>query len=195
MKKKKACFCLLFLVWMAASPAFPAGGDHGAEHNSGSQFFLGPGDVLEISVWKNEDLTKQVVIRPDGRISFPLIGDVAAEGNTVEELREALKQKIDTYVPDAPVAVLLLKVASPKVYVVGKVAKPGVYVMEEPMRVMQALAMAGGTTPFADKDQILIIRKSKVRQETSKFNYSQVARGKDLEQNVFLKPGDTLVVP
>jgi len=195
MEKKKACSCLLLLLLMVGSPGFAAGGDHEAEVDSSFQFFLGPGDVLEISVWKNEDLTKQVVIRPDGRISFPLIGDVVAEGHTVEELREALRKKIETYVPDAPVAVMLLQVTSPKVYVVGKVAKPGIYVMEEPMRVMQVLAMAGGMTPFADKDQILIIRKSKVRQETSQFNYSQVARGKDLEQNIFLKPGDTVVVP
>lgn len=195
MKKKKVCFCFLFFVLMVGSPALPAGGDHEAEVDSGFQFFLGPGDVLEISVWKNQDLTKQVVIRPDGRISFPLIGDVVAEGHTVDELREALRKKIETYVPDAPVAVLLLQVTSPKVYVVGKVAKPGVYVMEEPVRVMQVLAMAGGTTPFADKDQILIIREEKGRQETSEFNYGKVASGKDLEQNVFVKPGDTLVVP
>ena len=195
MKKKTACFCLLVLLLMLASAAFAAGGEQETEVDSGSRFLLGPGDVLDISVWKNQDLTKQVVVRPDGRISFPLIGDVVAAGKTVEELRKALTKKIETYVPNAPVAVLLLQVTSPKVYVVGKVAKPGVYVMEESMRVMQVLAMAGGTTPYADKDQILIIRKDKDRQETFEFNYGKVAGGKDLEQNIFLKPGDTVVVP
>ena len=162
---------------------------------SGPDYSLGPEDVLEISVWKDEALTKQVVVRPDGWLSFPLIGDVLAAGRTVEELRQEIKDRIKSFVPDAPVTVMVLQVGSRKVFVVGKVAQPGVYVMGAPMRVMQALAMAGGTTTFADTDDILIIRKDQNSQKTYTFNYSSVAKGKDLEQNINLMPGDTIVVP
>ncbi|HID30054.1 MAG TPA: polysaccharide export protein, partial [Desulfobacterales bacterium] len=159
------------------------------------QFFLGPEDVLEISVWNYETLTRQVVVRPDGKISFPLIGDVQAQGRTVEELRESVEDKIKAFVQDAPVTVVVVEAGSPKVYVVGKVANPGVYIMGKALRVMQVLAMAGGATPFADKDDILIIRESNGRQIALKFNYGKVANGKDLKKNIYLEPGDTVVVP
>ena len=159
------------------------------------KFYLGPEDVLEISIWKDEALTKQVVVRPDGKISFPLIGDIQVRGRTVEELRQALEDKIRVFVPDAPVTVMVVKVGSHKVYVVGKIAKPGLYIVGETLRVMQVLAMSGGMTPFADKDNILIIREHDGRQETFNFDYSKVADGKNLEQNICLKPGDTIVVP
>lgn len=161
----------------------------------GSKFYLGPGDVLEISVWKDEALSRQVVVRPDGKISFPLIGDVVARGRTVSQLREAVEGKIKAFVPDAPVNVMVIQVGSPKVYVVGKVAKPGLYIMGEPLRVMQVLAMAGGMTPFAKKNDIIIIRKDNGGQQVYPFNYSKVADGKDLGQNIRLEPGDTVVVP
>jgi len=159
------------------------------------QFHLGPGDVLEISVWKDEALFREVVVRPDGRISFPLIGDVVAQGRTVAELQKAVEAKIKAYVPDAPVNVMVIEVGSTRVYVVGKVARPGVYVMSQRMRVMQVLAMAGGMTAFAKKDDIIIIRQDKTGQKVWPFNYSQVADGEDLSQNIMLEPGDTVVVP
>lgn len=163
--------------------------------SSGSTFYLGPGDVLEISVWKDEALTKQVVVRPDGMISFPLIGQIAAEGRTVEELQTEVQRRISRYVPDAPVTILVVEIGSPKIYVVGKVNKPGVYIMGHFLRVMQALAMAGGTTTFADRDDIMIIREEKGRQIIMKFNYDKVASGRDLHKNITLRPGDTIVVP
>jgi polysaccharide export outer membrane protein len=167
----------------------------GAETTDGVAFYLGPGDILEVSVWKDEALSRQVVVRPDGNISFPLIGDVVARGRTVDQLRAAVEGKIKAFVPDAPVNVMVVQVGSPKVYVVGKVAKPGLYIMGEPLRVMQVLAMAGGMTPFAKKDDIIIIRKDNGGQKVFPFNYSQVAEGKDLGQNIRLEPGDTVVVP
>ena len=123
-----------------------------------SKFYLGPEDLLEISVWNDETLNKQVIVRPDGKISFPLIGDVLVQGRTVEEVRQEIENKVRPYVPDAPLTVMVIRVSSPKLYVVGKVVKPGVYIMPEPLRVMQALAMAGGITTFSDSDDILIIR-------------------------------------
>ena len=161
----------------------------------GAQYLLGPEDVLEISVWKDEALTKQVVVRPDGKISFPLIGDVIAAGRTVKALRQEIKDRVGVYVPDAPVNVMVLQIGSPKVYVVGKVQKPGVYLMGRTLRVMQVLAMAGGVTTFADEGGILIIRQEKGQQRFIEFDYGRVANGKDLGTNITLKAGDTVVVP
>lgn len=158
-------------------------------------YVLGPDDVLEISVWKDDTLNKEVVVRPDGKISFPLIGDIEAKGKTVEELRKDIEKKIQVFVPDTPVSIVVKTVRSPKVYVVGQINTPGIYIMVEKLRVMQALSMAGGTTAFADKNDILIIRNQNGHQKTFKFNYTQVAKGKHLDQNIILEPGDTIVVP
>lgn len=189
---------LLCGLFCAICLCLGAGDGYGQDQTATSSapgFHLGPEDLLEISVWKDEALTKQVVVRPDGKISFPLVGDVDVKGRTVEEVRQSLEASIKAFVPDAPVTVMVGAVRSPKVYVVGKVAKPGLYIMAEPIRVMQGLAMAGGTTPFADKDDILIIRKDNSGQKAYKFNYTEVAKGKDLDQNMMLEPGDTVVVP
>jgi len=183
---------LLFFVVLGFENGSPLFGEESAKQ---AEFYLGPGDVLEVSVWKDEALSRQVVVRPDGNISFPLIGDVQAQGRTVDELRKAVEDKIKGFVPDAPVNVMVMEVGSPKVYVVGKVGKPGVYIMGEPMRVMQVLAMAGGMTTFAQADDIIIIRNENEGQEVFEFNYGRVAAGKDLEQNIRLRPGDTVVIP
>lgn len=183
---------LLFFVVLGFGNGSPLFGEDSSQK---AEFYLGPGDVLEVSVWKDEALSRQVVVRPDGNISFPLIGDVQAQGRTVGELRKAVEDKIKGFVPDAPVNVMVMEVGSPKVYVVGKVGKPGLYIMGEPMRVMQILAMAGGMTTFAQADDIIIIRNENDGQKVFEFNYGSVAAGKDLEQNIRLRSGDTVVVP
>ncbi|MBU4186403.1 MAG: polysaccharide biosynthesis/export family protein, partial [Proteobacteria bacterium] len=156
MKKRKfysVVFSLLFSIILIYSGVKPLYGAEEKGHVSAdSRFYLGPEDLLEISVWNDETLNKQVVVRPDGKISFPLIGDVLVQGRTVEEVRQEIENKIRAYVPDSPLTVMVIRVSSPKVYVVGKVVKPGVYIMSEPIRVMQALAMAGGITTFSDSD-------------------------------------------
>lgn len=157
-------------------------------------FLLGPGDVLEVSVWDDEKLTKQVVVRPDGWFSFPLIDEIKAAGRTVPAIRKEIQKNIHKYVPDAPVTVMLMKLESYKVFVVGKVNAPGMYMMQGPTRVMQALAMAGGLNAFADKDDIQIIRKKDQKQQFLQFDYHDVAQGDELGQNVLLKPGDTIIV-
>jgi polysaccharide export outer membrane protein len=194
--RKRISYCVAFFLLTTCIPFGFFNHNVQAEQGFPSPLFsLGPEDILEISVWKDEALTRQVVVRPDGWISFPLIGDIRAAGRTVEELRQEIQARIKAYVPDAPVTVMVMQVGSPKVYVVGKVAKPGVYIMGEPMRVMQVLAMAGGATPFADKGDILVIREDNNNQIIYSFNYDKVAKGKELEQNINLKPGDTVVVP
>jgi len=195
MKKRISYYVAFFLLTATMLLGVHARVAQAEQSLSSPLFFLGPEDILEISVWKDDALTKQVVVRPDGWISFPLIGDIKAAGRSVEELRQEIQTRIKTYVPDAPVTVLVIKVGSPKVFVVGKVAKPGVYIMGEPMRVMQILAIAGGATPFADRDSILIIREENNKQSIYNFDYNKVADGKELQQNITLKPGDTIVVP
>jgi polysaccharide export outer membrane protein len=157
-------------------------------------YLLGPEDVLEISVWKDEALTRQVVVRPDGKISFPLVGDIQASGRTTKQLQEELTKKISEYVPDTVVTVMVLQVNSLKVYVVGKVARPGEYKVGRCINVMQALSIAGGLTPFADSDGIVILRNNGSKQEKIGFDYGRVSKGKDLGKNVQLQTGDVVVV-
>ena len=159
------------------------------------KYQLGPEDVIEISVWKEPDLTKQIAIRPDGKISYPLIGEVQAAGKTVKELREEISKRLEKFVTDAQVTVILLKTQYYKIYVLGKVNKPGAYVVGRPANVMQALAMAGGLNPFASPSRIVIIRRIGDKEQTLPFDYKAVSRGQFLEQNVTLLPGDVVVVP
>ncbi len=158
-------------------------------------YLIGPEDILEISVWKDIDLTKQVVVRPDGRISFPLIGEVMAGGRAVKDLEKALKKKISEYIPDAMVTVMVIQVNSIKIYVIGKVARPGEYKVGRAINVMQALSLAGGLNAFADADSILILRNENGSQIKIPFNYKKVKKGRELEQNIMLKTGDVIVAP
>ncbi|MDR4480312.1 MAG: polysaccharide biosynthesis/export family protein [Nitrospira sp.] len=160
-----------------------------------SGYLLGPEDVLLISVWKDEQLTREVVVRPDGMISFPLVGDVAAEGRTVEELRIDLAKRLIKYIPAVNVTVAVTKVLSYKVYVLGRVAKPGEYLVGHYTDVLQALSLAGGLTPFAAENDIKIVRRIRGQQQTFPFRYGDVRKGIDLEQNILLQRGDTVMVP
>ncbi len=165
-----------------------------AEEEDG-RYLIGPEDILEIAVWKDPELTKQVVVRPDGRISFPLIGEVEAGRNTVKSLEEKVKKRIRDYVPDAMVTVMVTQVNSIKIYVIGKVTRPGEYRVGHAVNVMQALSLAGGLSTFADANSILVLRNEKGSQTKILFNYDKVKKGKNLEQNIVLQSGDVLVVP
>jgi polysaccharide export outer membrane protein len=147
-------------------------------------------------VWKDEALTNKLLIRPDGKFSFPLIGEIQAKDRTVEAVRQEIESKIQEYVPNAPVVVILREINYPKIYVVGKVNKPGMFIMAgEPVSVLQALSLAGGMTSFADTGDIIVLRKSGETTKVFRFNYNKVSKGERLEQNIELKPGDTVVVP
>ena len=159
-------------------------------------FPLGSGDVLEVSVWGDESLARKVLVRPDGKISFPLLGDMQAAGRSVEDLRTEMETKIGEFIHGAPVTVMLLEARSARVSVVGKVQKPGVFPMDGPMSVLQALAMAGGMTPYASTGSVRVIRTGEDgAQRFIPFDYDLVAGGKGLEQNVPLMPGDVVLVP
>ncbi len=155
-----------------------------------------PGDILNISVWKETDLTSDVIVRPDGGMSFPLTGDQVAEGRTVEELRQLLTQQLRKFIPDPVVTVAVKQLNGNRVFVIGKVQRPGDFPFSKPLDVMQSLTLAGGATSFADLSDIRILRREDDgRQVVIPFRYEDVSRGRHLEQNVLLRSGDTVVVP
>ena len=158
-------------------------------------YHVGAEDVLQVSVWKDEQLTREVVVRPDGMFSFPLVGDIPAEDRTVEEIRAEIVKRLTKYIPNPNVSVAVTKVMSYKVYVVGRVNKPGEYLIGHYTDVLQALSLAGGLTPFAAENDIKIIRRVRGQQQVFPFRYGDVRKGNDLEQNIILKRGDVVMVP
>ena len=161
-----------------------------------ADYLVGPEDVLEISVWKDEALTKVVVVRPDGKISFPLVGELKAGGQTVEWLREQIANRLRGFMSEVEVSVSVNQVNSIRVYMIGKVARPGEYKLGRAINVIQALSLAGGLAPFADEDDILILRiQNDGNQLQIPFDYKKVKRGEALGQNVVLQTGDVVVVP
>ena len=156
------------------------------------EYVIGPEDLLMISVWKDESLTTEAVVRSDGKISVPLINDVQASGLTVLELKEEITKGLKEFIPGVEVTVIVTQMISNKIYVQGEVSNPGPMPFNGELTVIQALALAGGLTPYADRNSIIILRASGEKLE---FNYNQVIKGKKLEQNVRLQRGDTIIVP
>ena len=158
-------------------------------------YVIGPGDVLDISVWKEQALTKLVTVLPDGKISFPLVGQITAGGTTLDQLSKELEKKLSRFVPDINLSVLVAQVNSHMVYVIGRVNRPGQFVLNTNIDVMQALAMAGGLNPFAEQGNVKIFREAQGGKKIFEFDYKDVAKGKKLEQNIMLQRGDMIVVP
>ena len=158
-------------------------------------YTIGLEDILEISVWKEPNLTKQVVVRPDGKISFPFVGELQAAGATVKELEGKIRENISKYIPEAVVTVMLVQVKSLNIYVLGAVARPGVYPVGRAITMLQALSLAGGFTPFAREEKIIIIRRDGDKDTKLSFNYRDIKKGESLEQNIILKSGDVIIVP
>ena len=156
---------------------------------------LGAEDIMLVSVWKDEQLTREVVVRPDGMFSFPLVGDIQAEDRTVEDIRGDLVKRLTKYIPNPNVSVAVTKVISYKVYVVGRVNKPGEYLIGHYTDVLQALSLAGGLTPFAAENDIKVMRRVRKEQYAIPFRYGDLRKGRDLEQNIILQRGDVVMVP
>jgi polysaccharide biosynthesis/export protein len=156
---------------------------------------IGPNDVLSIHVWKEDELSRDVVVTPDGKISFPLIGEIEAQGKTVTELKNLVGEKLLAFVTAPEVTVIVRESRSRAVYTIGKVRRPGPYPLVADMTVIQALSAAGGLAEWADEKNILIIRKEDGKETQLRFNYRDFTRGRDLEQNILLQPGDTILVP
>ncbi len=157
---------------------------------------IGPEDQLSIVYWREKDMSADVVVRPDGMISLPLLNDINASGLTPDQLRVAITQGATKFVEEPTVSVVVKAINSRKVFITGQVAKPGPYPLGGPTTVLQLVATAGGVAEYADKSKMIVIRpESGGKQTTFKFNYEDVTKGKNLSQNIELKPGDTVVVP
>lgn len=194
---RKFARLVALVALVLAGAAMPLTGASAADSptpDSGT-YTINPGDILEISVWKEQDLQKQIAVRPDGYFSFPLAGDVRATGRTVQQVRDDLTGRLGKYVPDPVVSLAVLEARGAKVYVIGQVNRPGEFPINRYVDVIQALSMAGGTTPFAQLDSIKILRRDGTTQEAIPFAYSDVAAGRKLQQNIVLEPGDTVLVP
>jgi polysaccharide export outer membrane protein len=175
--------CILFL----SNQAFALAAD---------VYRLNPGDKLEITVWEEEKLKQEVVVLPDGTISFPLAGHVAAAGKTTTELVSLLRERLSKFIPDSEINVRLIDAEGNLIYVTGEVKKPGKFIMKGPTDVMQALSMAEGLTEFAKKNSIIVLRREADGKTRSlPFEYGEVEDGENIESNILLQSGDTLVVP
>ena len=158
-------------------------------------YTINPGDLLEISVWKEPDLQRQVLVRPDGAFSFPLSGDIVAEGRTVEDVRQEITAQLGTFIPDLVVTVTVAEIRGNKIFVIGQVNTPGEFVVNPRVDVIQALSIAGGMTPFAQVNNIKILRRRNGQQRIQNFRYSDIIKGENLEQNILLEVGDVVLVP
>ncbi len=194
MKKVNFKSLVAFFLFFAVFNAVAQGSN---EHVAavGNSYVIGPGDVLNISVWKEEGLQLEVLVRPDGGITFPLVGEIQAGGSTAVDLSATLVKKLKRYIPNPNVTVSVVKSMSNKIYVIGKVNRPGEFITTGYMDVLQALTMAGGLTPYADSGDIKVIRRTASGTEVKLFDYDDVIDGESLEMNIILQAGDTVVVP
>lgn len=184
MLKTYALFCFVLVAVLAIGSVVHA-----------ELYYIGPGDVLEISVWRDETLSRELIVPPDGILSFPLIGDVNVASMSVPEIRVAIKKKLSDYVPDASVAVILKQINSLNAFVIGQVKNPGTFAITMETRVMHLLSMAQGLTPFAAERDIHILRNKNGKTEKIPFDYKEVLKGNNLEQDILLQRGDIVVVP
>jgi polysaccharide export outer membrane protein len=168
-----------------------AGVDNIAQPVDPRSYIIGPEDIIGINVWRENEFTRQVAVRPDGKITLPLINDVAAEGLTPERLAAQLAEALSEYINSPQVTVSVLQVNSKKFYISGEVNRPGTYPLVVPTRIGEALNQAAGFRDFAKKSDILILRGS----QRIKFNWNDYVKGKNLDKNIFLENGDTILVP
>ena len=156
---------------------------------------IGPDDILNIYVWKEPELTQDVTVLSDGKVAFPLIGEIVVQGKTVTEIKEAITEKLEKYVTAPDVTVIVKESRSRRIYTIGKLSRPGPYALAPGMTALQALSTAGGFAEWADTKNILIIRREGQKEVQIRFNYKEFISGKKIEQNILLKPNDTIVVP
>ncbi|MEW6184388.1 MAG: polysaccharide biosynthesis/export family protein [Thermodesulfobacteriota bacterium] len=193
--------CLLFLL--APATAFSQGEKGEVKKETGTsgispdsdKYLIGPGDVLSIQVWKEDHLSQTVMVRSDGRISLPLIDEIQAAGLTPLRLKEVLTQKIGQFVELPIITVMVREAKSFKVYIGGQVKNPGVYTLIEEISLLQLIPLAGGFTDWANQRKVLLIRKEGEKEKRYTINYKRIVSGQDIETNLMLKPGDTVIVP
>jgi polysaccharide export outer membrane protein len=162
-----------------------------------NNYTIGPEDVIEVSVWKNNDLSKTVVVRPDGQISLPLVGDIKAGGLTPTALKDSITNKLKEYKEDPIVSIIVKEINSYNIFVMGEVVRPGKYNLKSNTTLLQALSLAGGFTPYASRNKIILIRKNPrtLAVTEMRVRYDTILSGKDPQRDILLQPGDTIVVP
>jgi polysaccharide export outer membrane protein len=193
-------FAILFSIGVSAPTAAAQSAPAAARTTANiaappAGYVIGPDDVLSVVFWQDEQMTRDVVVRPDGRISLSLVNDVQAAGRTPEQLREALVEAAGKYIIDPNPTVIVKEMRSRKVFVMGNVGQAGPQQLTADMTVLQLLAVAGGLLEHADKEKIVIVRTAGGTTQHLKFNYDHVVRGRNTAQNVLLLPGDTVIVP
>lgn len=156
---------------------------------------IGPEDVIEIVVWKNQDISRVVPVRPDGKISLPLLGDIDVSGRTTDDVKAIIIDKLGEYTDAADVVVIVREVNSPKASIQGEVEDPMTLILRRPTTLVQAIGEAGGFTEFAKKNRIVVLRKGATGEQRIVVNYFDIVSGKDSAQNLLLEPGDTVIVP
>jgi polysaccharide biosynthesis/export protein len=160
-----------------------------------SDYVIGPEDVLQVTVWKNDTLSRVVPVRPDGKISLPLLHDVQAAGLTSMQLRDKISRSLAEFMPNPEVSVIVTDVRSFRVSVMGEVQRPGVLLLKSSTTVLEAIAMAGGFRDFASPSKIVVVRKEGGQTQKIPFNYNKAIRNGETEDNIYLKTGDVIVVP
>src|ERR671914_82657 len=190
--KPKSLFGVLMILWFSILWPIKAAEAQQGHPQPPTEYLIGPEDILEISVWKEEGLEREVLVRPDGKLSFPLAGDVQAAGRTPEQVQTEITERIKRYIPDPVVTVTVKTIGGNKIYVIGEVKNPGSYDIGRYVDVIQALTLAGGLTPFARENSIKILRREGTREIVVSFEYAEVKKGRRLEQNIFLKGGDVV---
>jgi polysaccharide biosynthesis/export protein len=178
-----------------AQQVAPQAAANGAAATLPPDFVIGPDDVLDVRFWKDQDMSGEVVVRPDGRISLPLLNDVQAAGLTPEQLRTRLIEEARRYVETPNATVIVKTINSRKVFITGQVATPGPYPLTSRVTVVQLIAMAGGLREYAEANKIVIMRTEGARVVSLRFDYTKLAEGKNVSQNIDLRPGDTVIVP
>lgn len=206
MVKRGKAFLILSIVLLIAYVYFCPGClsmkadslSKGTEKGTASvddKYIIGPADVLEIQVWREPNLSCTAPVRPDGKISLPLLNDVQAAGLSPQELKTKIEKGLAKFLEKPEVLVSVQEIKSKNIYILGKVNTPGQYPLQHGLTVIQALSLAGGFAEWADEKDIVILRHENGKQKRIKFNYKRVSRGKDLEKNIVLCPGDTIIVP
>jgi polysaccharide biosynthesis/export protein len=189
------CFCLL-MVFSGGVSAQDKAAQTWSAKSQAAEYRIGAGDILEISTWKEVDLSrKDVLVRVDGKLSFPLLGDIPAAGMTPVELTETIQKGLKNYVSNPVVTVTVLNPSSQRIYILGEVLKTGEYPLIKSLTVLQAFALAGGFTQWASKDEIILLRGEPGKEKIYKINYKDIVKGKGSENNLMLQANDTIVVP
>jgi polysaccharide export outer membrane protein len=190
-----ACALCVTLSGCAHNPKEPQIAEDIQSGKISESYIIGPGDVLDIALWRDDALIRQVVVLSDGNISFPLVGEAPAAGKTIAELKKDIADKLVDYVPDPIVSIEVKQSNSMVIYVTGRVNAPNRFTVNANITVLQGLSLAGGLNPFAKRNKIKIIRQEGDKNKVFFFKYDEVVDGENLDQNIPLKRGDVIVVP